>query len=105
MSIALEKLLQKINARQDAIEEKILPGPLSENSVDLFYDLDFYNHCDIEVILNETTETLFDAIKPNIKEWLDNNIVSWIFDETIGEFGSFVFLCEEDVMAFILRWG
>lgn len=99
------ELLQTLRERTAPIEEEILPGPVSENKIDLFFDVDVYNHCDEEVIMNPDTETVFGSIKPEIKKWLDDNITSWKFDEDLGEYGLFVFENEEDVTAFKLRWG
>lgn len=68
------------------------------------FPIDIHLHVDQERAMNPDNVILLQGIKTEILVWLSENIDVWNINEDIGDFGSFMFLNEDDAMAFKLRW-
>lgn len=66
--------------------------------------IDISLHIDKKRAMNLDNEIVLQGIKTELLTWLNENIDVWNLNEDVGEFGSFIFLNEEDAMAFKLRW-
>ena len=73
--------------------------------------IDLNLHIDKERAIDLDNETIVQAIKTEILVWLVQNIDVWnIAEDFTGDielhkYGSFVFLNEEDAIAFKVRWS